>query len=297
MDGPVPEMVLRHEHQTRETMLQTLQLARLGGTSSDRRRRQWHPFRRSPGLSSWRCRPVAADRGRATQLLLRQRAPAAPHRRRRLSDRPHADHRSDVSDFFEGGGYRRREWWSDEGWAWKENYDITRPGSWTADLRAEWRRVSSSSPPHRPSSASWFEADASPHGNELAFHSMNQEGGDLGSGRRRSDLHRDHSVPASMGTRIASASAPTQRYRIQPRLALRICSACSATCGDRRRDHFDRYPGSTSPTLRGLGGLLRHRLQVLRRLPWRRGPVRPTSRNSDFPRRRQIFSGIRFRTL
>ena len=27
--------------------------------------------------------------------------------------------------FAEGGGYPRREWWSDEGWAWKEDYDIT----------------------------------------------------------------------------------------------------------------------------------------------------------------------------
>ncbi|HZO35343.1 MAG TPA: SUMF1/EgtB/PvdO family nonheme iron enzyme [Solirubrobacteraceae bacterium] len=26
--------------------------------------------------------------------------------------------------FAEGGGYERREWWSDEGWAWKEEYDI-----------------------------------------------------------------------------------------------------------------------------------------------------------------------------
>ncbi|HEX6023637.1 MAG TPA: SUMF1/EgtB/PvdO family nonheme iron enzyme [Solirubrobacter sp.] len=27
--------------------------------------------------------------------------------------------------FAEGGGYERREWWSDEGWAWKEDHDIT----------------------------------------------------------------------------------------------------------------------------------------------------------------------------
>ncbi|HTR72960.1 MAG TPA: SUMF1/EgtB/PvdO family nonheme iron enzyme, partial [Solirubrobacteraceae bacterium] len=28
-------------------------------------------------------------------------------------------------EFVESGGYERREWWSDEGWAWKEEYDIT----------------------------------------------------------------------------------------------------------------------------------------------------------------------------
>ena len=35
--------------------------------------------------------------------------------------------------FAEGGGYERREWWSDEGWAWKEEYDIARPGGWVTD--------------------------------------------------------------------------------------------------------------------------------------------------------------------
>lgn len=33
--------------------------------------------------------------------------------------------------FVEGGGYVRREWWSDEGWAWKEDHDITHPLGWT----------------------------------------------------------------------------------------------------------------------------------------------------------------------
>ena len=64
--------------------------------------------------------------------------------------------------FVEGGGYERREWWSDEGWAWKEQYDITRPGGWTADLGAEWR-LGGLEPlnPHRPVvHVSWFEADA-----------------------------------------------------------------------------------------------------------------------------------------
>ncbi len=64
--------------------------------------------------------------------------------------------------FVEGGGYERREWWSDEGWSWKEDYDITRPEGWTADLRSEWR-LSGLEPlhPDRPVvHVSWFEADA-----------------------------------------------------------------------------------------------------------------------------------------
>ena len=64
--------------------------------------------------------------------------------------------------FVEGGGYERREWWSDEGWAWKEEYDITRPGGVDGGPGAEWR-LGELEPldPHRPVvHVSWFEADA-----------------------------------------------------------------------------------------------------------------------------------------
>jgi iron(II)-dependent oxidoreductase len=51
--------------------------------------------------------------------------------------------------FTEGGGYQRREWWSDEGWAWKEDYDITHcPDAETGHPDAPVCHVS------------WFEADA-----------------------------------------------------------------------------------------------------------------------------------------
>jgi iron(II)-dependent oxidoreductase len=51
--------------------------------------------------------------------------------------------------FSEGGGYERREWWSDEGWAWKEEYDIGSQAGWAA-------RPDDEPVVH----VSWFEADA-----------------------------------------------------------------------------------------------------------------------------------------
>jgi iron(II)-dependent oxidoreductase len=51
--------------------------------------------------------------------------------------------------FTEGGGYERREWWSDEGWAWKEEYDITHHEGCEAGAAA-----------HPVLCVSWFEADA-----------------------------------------------------------------------------------------------------------------------------------------
>jgi iron(II)-dependent oxidoreductase len=55
--------------------------------------------------------------------------------------------------FAEGGGYEYRPWWSEEGWSWKQCYDITHPGCWAggeppSDLGAPVQHIS------------WFEADA-----------------------------------------------------------------------------------------------------------------------------------------
>ena len=103
---------------------------------------------------------------RRRRLRLRQRAPAGtavavarlPDRRaRRSPTRP-------GWRFVEGGGYERREWWTDEAWAWKEQYDITRPGALGAPDRRPWSaRLGRCEPlhPDRPVvHVSWFEADA-----------------------------------------------------------------------------------------------------------------------------------------
>jgi iron(II)-dependent oxidoreductase len=51
--------------------------------------------------------------------------------------------------FSEGGGYERREWWSREGWAWKEEHDITHHPD-----------VAAGHPQAPACHISWFEADA-----------------------------------------------------------------------------------------------------------------------------------------
>jgi iron(II)-dependent oxidoreductase len=51
--------------------------------------------------------------------------------------------------FTEGGGYVRREWWSDEGWAWKEEYDITHHAG-----------AATGAPDEPVCCVSWFEAAA-----------------------------------------------------------------------------------------------------------------------------------------
>ena len=107
----IAELIVRHEQQHNETMLQTLQLARLDGY--ELRRADPHPRRATAPRSLHRPRAgrgpgrAVHDRRRgATVLRLRQRASAAPHRRARLPDRAHADHQRDLSDV-RGGRWLR----------------------------------------------------------------------------------------------------------------------------------------------------------------------------------------------
>ena len=126
--------------------------------------------------------------------------------------------------FVEGGGYDRREWWSDEGWAWKEEYDITRPAGWTADLRTEWRLVGAgAAPPRSPGGPRLLV-----RGRRLRARARRPppdrgrvgEGGDLGPGQQRGPpLSRGATrrpFPASTPTSTSSPAGPGRRRARRP---------------------------------------------------------------------------------
>jgi iron(II)-dependent oxidoreductase len=149
-DGTLFEMVIRHEAQHNETMRQTLFLANLPGGQPT------GPPRDAGAAEGW----IDVPGGRFDM---------GAHAGGFAFDNERPRHRVDVPafriarrpvtnaswlHFCEGGGYERREWWSDEGWAWKEEYDITHPEGWTADGRPRDHD-------DRPvMHVSWFEADA-----------------------------------------------------------------------------------------------------------------------------------------
>jgi iron(II)-dependent oxidoreductase len=144
-DGTIYELVVRHEEQHCETMLQAMVLAGF----IDR-----GPSRNGTVATGLESRPV--DGGAA---LIGANGNGFSYDNER--PRHHVEvpgfriGRAPVINatyltFVEGGGYVRREWWSEEAWHWKEEYDITHPQGWTDGLD-----------PHAPVvHVSWFEAAA-----------------------------------------------------------------------------------------------------------------------------------------
>jgi gamma-glutamyl hercynylcysteine S-oxide synthase len=304
-ESEIHELVLRHEQQHNETMLQTIQLAQLRDYLSSGSP-QNNP-NGAPHLTGLELIEIPA--GRCTIG-----APADGF----AYDNERPRHRTDVRGyligsapitnatylrFVEGGGYERREWWSEEGWAWKEQYDITRPASWTTDLRAEWR-LSGPEPldPHRAViHISWFEADAlaRSHGARLP-----------------TEIEWEKAATWDQEMGMARAF-PWGDDRPQPGLHANV-------------DHIDRGPGApdvlpagaspygclgmigdvwewTSSDFRGYPGFHAHPYReysevffgtdykVLRGGSWatRARVATPTFRNWDLPQRRQIFAGVR----
>lgn len=143
-DGTLCEMVVRHELQHCETMRQTMALAGLLPPGEPRSQ----PV---PGKDEWIEVPAGAfEMGSGPEGFAYDN-----ERPRHTVDLPafqiacHPVSNASWMRFSEGGGYVRREWWSDEGWAWKEQYDITHESG-----------VAAGAPDAPACHVSWFEAEA-----------------------------------------------------------------------------------------------------------------------------------------
>ena len=304
-DGTLHEMVLRHEHQHNETMLQTLQLACLSDYELAERR----PLPSAPDRSYTGLETVEVPAGPCT-LGADARGFAYDNERprHRTDVRGYRIGRTPVTNatyltFVEGGGYQRREWWCDEGWAWKEEYDITRPAAWTADLAGE-SRLGKLLPlhPDRPViHVSWFEADAfaRAHGARLPTEAEWEK---AATWDQESQVARPYpwgDEPPTPGVhanldQLGCGSAPAGAH---PEGASPY--GCLGMLGDVwewTSSGFDGYPGFVAHPYREysevfFGGGYR----VLRGGSWatRSRVASPTFRNWDYPQRRQIFAGVR----
>ncbi|HEX4106643.1 MAG TPA: SUMF1/EgtB/PvdO family nonheme iron enzyme [Solirubrobacteraceae bacterium] len=306
-DGVLHEMVACHERQHLETMLQTIELAELTG---------WAPGEDlGPGA-------VAAHTGLETVEV-----PAGPGLlgaprgrfcfdnelpRREIELPSFRIGRTPVTNatwltFAEGGGYERREWWSDEGWAWKEEYDIERPAGWRLDPDGgsvqEWRRGAwEALRGDRPViHISWFEADAfaRAHGVRLPTEAQWEKAAtwDQQAGTARAWPWGPQAPDPTRANLIDEGPLGTLPVGVLPASA----SPCGALgmIGDVwewTSSEFGGYPGFRSHPYREYSEVFFDRgYRVLRGGSWATSAAVGTAtfRNWDLPQRRQIFAGLR----
>jgi iron(II)-dependent oxidoreductase len=305
-DGFLFDLIVRHEQQHTETMLQTLELAHLPG---------YAPPVSRPAAD----RPVPAPQLTGLELV---DVPAGPCTIGAASDRFSYDNerprhertvrgfaigRAPVTNatflhFAEGGGYERREWWSDEGWSWKEEYDITHAAEWTPDRRE--RRLGCGAEPLHPDRpvvhVSWFEAEAfaRAHGARLPTEIEWEKAAtwDQQAGRARRFPWGDEPANATRANldQLAGGTSPVGAHG--QGASPYGCLDMLGNVWEWTASAFDGYPGfAADPYSEYSEVFFGTTYCVLRGGSWatRERVATPTFRNWDFPQRRQIFSGFR----
>jgi iron(II)-dependent oxidoreductase len=139
-EEPLAEMVVRHERQHAETMLQTLALAAL-------------PYWRPRGALSGGG-PDAPQAASGLELIEVAAAsfPLGAGGERFAYDNELPEHQVQVEsfaigkvavtnrdwlDFIADGGYERAEWWTPQGWQWRRSEHVHRPLHWLDDGREQ----------------------------------------------------------------------------------------------------------------------------------------------------------------
>jgi iron(II)-dependent oxidoreductase len=207
--------------------------------------------------------------------------------------------------FVAEGGYARREWWTDEGWAWRAANGIEAPLFWQPDGRGGWLSreiggVRTVPADHPVSCVSWFEADAYARsaGKRLPTEAEWEKAAawDEARGRkRRFPWGEEPPVPAR-------ASFDLRRWSTSP-VTARPAGRSAAGCWDMAGNVwewtssvFTGYPGFQAFPYEGYSAVyLDGPYRVLKGGSWAtRGPIlRCSFRNWYVPSYRQGFIGFR----
>jgi iron(II)-dependent oxidoreductase len=285
LDGFVFRMVLQHEYQHNETILQTLQLK--GG------------------------RPYAAQRTVAAPASGAADAPepgTMVHfpggRVEHGTDDRSAAYDNEFQSFVEDSGYRTREVWTEDGWSWVQGAGVEAPKHWS---RTEdgWRTrafdLEGDLAPEKPvCHVCFFEAEAYARwsGRRLPTEAEWEAAcsWDPRTGRKHAFPWGDEepsSLRANLDSRMFEA-APVGSYPLG--VSPIGCWGMIGDVWEWTSTDFYGYPGyETFPYPEYSEVFFGDEYKVLRGGSWatRLGAIRSTFRNWDYPIRRQIFAGFR----
>jgi iron(II)-dependent oxidoreductase len=300
--GYVYNMVLQHEYQHNETMLQTLQL-KLGEPYHPRRRFETPPAHESESGM------VSVPGGEYTIGTI-DRSTAYDNERplHTVVARPFKIDRNPVTngeylEFMRDGGYKREELWSEGGRAWLAEKRLDCPGYWKPDGTGWTTRMMDSVTAvdeKRPvCHVCFYEAEAFANwaGKRLPTEiewEIAASADSSGTSRRfpwgnKGGTSRDANIDQLMFGTTPIGSYPGN---VSP-------LGCYGMVGDVwewTSSDFTGYPGFESFPYREYSEVFfGNEYKVLRGGSWatRPGAIRNTFRNWDYPIRRQIFSGFR----
>ncbi len=299
--GFVWELVLQHEHQHGETMLQTLALAS-PGVYAPRRRLATAPRPDTGGPEVVPAPGGEFELGAGPEgFAYDNEQPKHP-----VYLPPFSIDRTPVTngayrDFVADGGYRRRECWSGEGWAWLRHSGAEGPLYWTADgCERVFHRVERIDHDLPVMHVSWYEADAYARwrGKRLPTEQewekaaswdsrceakLRYPWGDIPPTRAHATLDQMSYGPAPVGAH-PEGRAPCGADGM-------VGDVWEWTSSD-----FAPYPGFSAFPYREYSEVFfRRGYKVLRGGSWATRPrvIRTTFRNWDLPERRQIHAGFR----
>jgi iron(II)-dependent oxidoreductase len=265
------ELVVQHEAQHNETMLQTLQLADPG---------VFVPARRSNGaVAVGGPTTLRVDAGTCSVGDLGEgfaydnERPCHEIELRAFEIDATPVTAGAFLQFIEDGGYQRKELWSPEGWDLRRRESWVRPLFWTADGQVRsFERTEALDPDMPVMHVSWYEADAYARwrGARLPTEFEWERAASLHGGRRGSLDQLDFG-PGPAGPFLGD-------------------------CWEWTASDFEGYPGFRAHPYREYSEVFfGSTYKVLRGASWATRPhvVRETFRNWDYPQRRQIFAGFR----
>ena len=310
-DGFVYHMVLQHEYQHNETILQTLQL---------KQGAPYKPLARIEPRTD--ARPAAGGAAAASGEMVRfpgglvtigtdDRAAAYDNERpaHAVQVAPfwidtHPVTNRDFLVFIAAGGYETRELWSEAGWRWRTETEAVAPKYWALQndlwVTRTMDRVEPVPPTHPVCHVSWYEAEAYARfagkrlPTEVEWEAAAGWEPDTGLTR----LFPWGDEPASRAlANVDQLAFGTARVGTYPSNVSPI--GCSGMIGDVwewTASDFGPWPGFESfPYPEYSEVFFGSEYKVLRGGSWatRPGAIRNTFRNWDYPIRRQIFSGFR----